>query len=812
MAAPDPREAAALEAPVITVEIGNQPTLSSAAAISGTATLGGQPFARKKLDVSRTGPDGKVELASLTTGQDGTFTFSDLAAARGNHVYVVRYPGDNQIGAAEGSATTYVTGNAFAVTFDTAPEVIAGEPLVVSGVARSGGAPLGGAKLTAAHSSEADPDYASLGEVTTDASGAFKVTVPAATAGWHDVRVAFAGDRVTEPGSATLRGRAKHAVALTFDPVGDVVAGDPIVVSGVLTASGSPVSGAKLAAQHRSESKPDFVSLGDVTTDAAGRFTLTVSDSSAGWHDVQFAYAGDDRHRPLTGTQRVQSTKAVVALTLSAAADVVAGQPIVVSGLLTRNGAPLAGTELAAEHRSESSPSFVAIGKVVTDSEGRFSVTAPNSVAGWHDIKVSYSGDANHDPVSATQRVQAHQYDSTLTFDPAAGVPAGGTVLVTGVLKRSGSPLANADLAAQHRSERAPVFVSLGKVTTDANGFFSVAVPNAAPGWHDIRVSYTAADTKPASGTQRVQVAKYDVDLTFTGPDRLPASAAPTTFTGTLKTAAGAPVAGAKIQISRQQGQGGAVQRLTGATTDAAGRYTFKHSESRRWPVRYQLTYVGTATHNGGSVERLWKGTPPLPITTDKRIYTYGDLSAVTVTASERISAASFRVLWTAAGSSPQKVSTAGANPSSKTFTFTRKAVRNATITASTSETAYWRPGSSTRQILVKPKLTTTLAGAYGTEGSLSLVRTTTDPVLRATVGPNRAGRCVYARVETIVDGIWKPFRTSTCVRLTSHSQAAWRLKITPQPGVRFRLRFESRTDSMNVAANGQWVTLRFTR
>ena len=472
------------------------------------------------------------------------------------------------------------------------------------------------------------------------------------------------------------------------------------------------------------------------------------------------------------------------------------GEDVEVTGQLTTPaGEPVSGAEIEAKDTVDGQPPS-SLTTTPTDSEGGFTVTAESVAAGQHTISFSYGGDQVLEPT--TKLVKFDVVSGTgLTLEPVEQTFAGEDIAVNGSLTNgAGEPLSGATITGTDTV--GGTTTDLTETTTDSAGAFTVTVPNAAPGQHAVDLSYAGqGSNKPATGQTEFEV-KYETTLTLTGPDDLPTEPEDVTFTIKLTDPNG-PVAGARVVLN----DGGTWEQ--GTRTDANGQAAYtKPGVSDEVPLRIDVTYAGDNAHWESSIHKIWKATPRYALTKDKVRYTAGDLASLTLTTPNGSLPTSIEL-------KPYRRPAVAITPSGNAETaFSQTMFRNSTLTISTEATDRWRAGSRTFTIKVGPQINQTLVGSYGMSGETYLVRTTRDPRLDAKVLPARPGRCAKAVVQKYVDGSYTTVK-STCRLLDVDSMASFKLIVDPRAGAKFRMRFESPADDMNIAGHGEWTNIRFT-
>jgi hypothetical protein len=540
------------------------------------------------------------------------------------------------------------------------------------------------------------------------------------------------------------------------------------------------------------------VDLGSDQTRNDGVFDK-VSDTpvNRGNQTYEATFAGNDTYAATSKTCNTDVNGTDTAITAPNPTGVTIGETVEITGQLeTAAGEPVADAEIEATDNVDDQPASD-LTTTPTDGDGQFTVTADEVAAGSHSINISFGGDRVMEPT--TQLVEFDVDSGTgLAVDPIEQANAGDDIAVSGTLTNGvGEPLANATITATDTVDGTTT--DLTETTTDGAGDFTVTVSSAAAGSHTVDVSYAGqGPNKPAAG-QVVFDAKYVTTLTLTGPDELPADPEHVDFTIKLTDANG-PVANARVVLT----DGGNWEQ--GTRTDSNGQAVYtKPDVSDEKPLRIDVTYAEDSTHWGSSIHRIWKAVPRFTLDKDKVRYTAGDLASLTLTAPNGN-------LPTTIELKPYRRPGVSITPSDTGETaFTRKLYRNSTLTISTEATDRWKAGSRTFTIRVAPRISQTLFGSYDQSGDTYLVRTTRDPRLEAKVLPARPGRCVKAVVQKYIDGSYRTVQTSSCRTLNVESTASFTLTGAPRAGARFRLRFISPADEMNIAGQGSWTLIRFT-
>jgi hypothetical protein len=572
-------------------------------------------------------------------------------------------------------------------------------------------------------------------------------------------------------------------------------------VSGSLTDAdtGDPIAHSTVQIA-RSDAFGDPVLLGDERTANDGSFgPLSDTPANRGDQTYEVIFGGDADYAPASATCTAPVHGTDASIVTDDVPTVAPGEDVSVVGQLTADGDPVAGVEVAATDTVDGQ-SPTELDATPTDDTGRFTVTVPSIAAGSHTIDISYAGDQVLEP--ATHRVSvALTHDTMLTLDSPPHPLAGEDLVVEGnLVTASGDPVSDAEITATDAIDGQPA-TDLTAATTDSEGGFAIAVPSATAGRHQIDVSYAGGGANEATSQQVEVDVKHETTLTLDGPDTLPAEPGPMTFEITLTDGDGAPVADAVVELNDGD------DWLRSKHTDVDGKATYtKLGVTNEVPLQIKVTYAGDSTHWEASTDHTWRAVPQYALTKDKARYVAGDLASFAVTTPDRDLPTSI----TLKAYRRPAVSITPSGDSNETQ-FSRKMYRNSTLTVSTEATDEYRAGSRTFTIRVSPQIKQSLTGWYDTSGDTFLVRTTRDPRLDAKVLPARPGRCVKAVVQKYIDGSYRTVQTSSCRLLDVESSASFKLVKDPQPGARFRMRFDSPADDMNIAGHGDWTYIRFT-
>jgi hypothetical protein len=162
-----------------------------------------------------------------------------------------------------------------------------------------------------------------------------------------------------------------------------------------------------------------------------GGSSVTLADDGLAWssdggtlYAVAGVYGADEVLHVLVGAASADST-----VTISGPSTVNRNQQLPLSGLLN-SGGPLAGATVDVTRKDAAGT--VDLGTVVTDGTGGWSLTDTEATAGAATYTVSYAGDADHAPATASTVVQVAGAAATVTVTTnAATYSYGSAVTVT---------------------------------------------------------------------------------------------------------------------------------------------------------------------------------------------------------------------------------------------------------------------------------------------------------------------------------------------------------------------------------------------
>ncbi|MHA5050264.1 beta-propeller fold lactonase family protein [Streptomyces sp. SD15] len=173
--------------------------------VTGKVSGGDALPAGTSLTVTRTdaeSPSGKA-LAPVTTGEDGSFSFTDTPSVEGDAKYTVSYAGDAGHAPASASRTVAVSRSVTTVTVSAPATATRAKSLTVTGKVANADALLAGTVLTVKRTDLESPSGKALASVKTKADGTFSFTDTPPAGGDVKYTVSYAGDATRAPASSS---------------------------------------------------------------------------------------------------------------------------------------------------------------------------------------------------------------------------------------------------------------------------------------------------------------------------------------------------------------------------------------------------------------------------------------------------------------------------------------------------------------------------------------------------------------------------------------------------------------------------------
>jgi hypothetical protein len=236
--------------------------------------------------------------------------------------------------------------------------------------------------------------------VTLDANGHAQMVLSKATAGTHNIAVAYSGDTNYQPSSGEVAQVVNQAATTTTV----TSSGSPSTVGASVTFTATIGGATAIAATGTVAFTDNGASLSTVTLGGNGQAALTISMLSPGTHVIVAAYGGDGNYQPSSA----QVTQAVnkASTTTSVASS---GSPSTAGAVVTFTVSVSAGANIAATGTVTFTDNGTLLSSLPLGANGQAALSTSTLTSGSHVIVAAYSGDSNYLPSSGqvTQVVSA---------------------------------------------------------------------------------------------------------------------------------------------------------------------------------------------------------------------------------------------------------------------------------------------------------------------------------------------------------------------------------------------------------------------
>lgn len=434
------------------------------------------------------------------------------------------------------------------------------------------GQPVAKARITRAASGEKNP-WAGMGDgdgATSDAAGSFEI--PNVPAGAWELSASHAAWAKSAPFAVTLEAGANVVDVVLTLRRGGTIAGE------VFASAGEKVAGrtVQMFSMDASDARMATVDekhtfLAEHVTPGSYQLVLQPDESAI----AAMAEGGDEDVNPadFLAKMKMASCTVVEGETVRVVLGAPPKNPVRVFGRITRGGEPVAKAALVVLNEGADMMQNLRFGKV--DADGRYEITLnlPGDVVFVVGKEI---GEANGVEFPLTiPEVAEFQVDLALPSGAIRGT----------VRDASGRPLADVEveLARDHVTS-VLVMGGMPSETTDANGRYAFDELHA--GTYTVAAGGSPAEMFGGSGTEAHgralraglavdgEKALENVDFVLGGPGSI---------AGVLRDAHGAPVSGAVVFARDASGE--LVHRLSGVTSDAAGKFKYPNLAEGRYTL-----------------------------------------------------------------------------------------------------------------------------------------------------------------------------------------------------------------------------------
>ena len=382
---------------------------------------------------------------------------------------------------------------------------------------------------------------------------------------------------------------------------------EPYTIYGQLhdALSGAPLAGQLLTFTHIAPSGESIRMQTSSTAD--GSYTFTLSESVPGTYAEGVAFYGSADHGE-SSTMMLLNVGDLIPTTVSvdiSNSNPGVNEPFTFSGYLKDvHGTPLAGRTIRIDILRPTGDWDIT-GHTTTDSNGYYSVTYVEQVAGQYRFEFNFMGDTTYARGGPAVYVAVGSLrPTTISMTPSTTNPgASQSFTLSGYLKdANGAPIAGKSIWLGRQVVGGGADNQGGTYDskiTDQNGYYSFVLSDSA-GTYWYGVDFTGDQTYATSNwiwTKLTVGTLTPTKLTLTASTSTPVVNQPFTLSGILTDkSTGTPLAGKTIRLQRET-SGDWQQAVASTTTDANGAYTFTWSESAPGHHAFEPTFDGAGAY-----------------------------------------------------------------------------------------------------------------------------------------------------------------------------------------------------------------------
>lgn len=387
--------------------VSSSPTSNYGVSVTFTATVASSGSTAATGTVNFLDNGTKIGSGTLA-GSPGTATFAISTLPVGTHSITVAYLGDsNNAPGNSAPITQTVNQTQTSTTLAATPYPgIAGAPVAITATVKV----IAGVATTTGTVTFTD-NGAALGTATLTAAGTATIH-PTLAPGQHSIVATYGGDTNDQQSQSTA---FPLTVVLATTTTGVTTSGTPALVLAPITFT-TKVTGNGGTPQGTVTFSADGAAMGaPVALDATGTAALTVSNLTAGTHQITANYSGDTNDSPSVSAQLSQVVNKIDTSTDLGVSTTGGTNPqtILVATVLSGTGPTATGTVTFTNGTTT-------IGSAPLDASG-IATLNPNLAPGNYNIVASYTGDTDHN-ASASQPVSVSGTATgfTLAVTPAS--------------------------------------------------------------------------------------------------------------------------------------------------------------------------------------------------------------------------------------------------------------------------------------------------------------------------------------------------------------------------------------------------------
>ena len=507
------------------------------------------------------------DTITLTTDNEGIFTYANKTLVTGENNITVKYEGNIYYNPSETITTFIVNKQDLKITINPIKDVIYGHNVTITGKFTDG---LGNPRQNSALKVYINGKSVST---RTDSNGKFSVESKVGVIGTNNVTASHQGGANYNPTStSTTFKMKKQDLKITVNKISTIVYGNKVNITGTLKDSDNNIranTGVKILINGKSAT---------AKTDKNGNYVFTTKIGKLGVNNVTVSHAGGANYNPASASTTYTVVKQDLKITLDNINSATLGNVTITGRFTDSQDNPRSNTGLKISINGKTATAK-------TDANGYFTLTSKVGKIGVNNVTAYHNGGTNYNPVSVTTTFTMKKQDLKVTIDPIKTVTYGNSVIITGTFAdANGKVRANSSLK-----------ISINDKTlttrTDSNGQFKVTSKVGNVGVNNVTISHGGGTGfNPTSTKTTFTMVKQDLKITI-NPISNVKKGSTVTVTGTFTDANGKVRANTNLKVNLNG------KEYT-TKTDTKGIFTYKTTANTLGTNTITLSHNGGANYN----------------------------------------------------------------------------------------------------------------------------------------------------------------------------------------------------------------------
>ncbi len=365
---------------------------------------------------------------------------------------------------------------------------------------------------------------------------------------------------------------ASENTTIILNPVTDAKYKSDVVISGMLNSQkGMALSGQTIT-----------LTIGETSVDVItknGEFEYTTTFKSVGEQTVTASYAGNDNYNPSEATLTFNVEKQDVIVTVDPITDAAYGDNVTITGKFT---------DATGKSITNSNVRVFVNGKkflAKTDKTGIYTLSVKVNAVGENNVTVGYAGNDNYNSYEDTTTFNADKQDVIVTVDAIEDTKVGENVTITGTFTdKNGKAIINSNVKITINGKKY-------YARTDSTGTYTFTTTVTSAGMNNVTVGYSGNDKYNSyEDITTFNVEAQDVIVTV-NPIEEVAVGDNVTITGTFTDKYGKVIINSNVKILFNG-------KKYYAKTDSTGTYTFTTTVTTEGINNITVGYAGSAKYN----------------------------------------------------------------------------------------------------------------------------------------------------------------------------------------------------------------------